>query len=102
MRNVVKILIFTLISLLSFACNREPLKVNVDDIDVTVSAQRFEKDLFQIDYKSDLERPRVLYQKYGEFYNLFVHKMLNIPEGSDSVVADNLSKFVSDSEVRDI
>ncbi len=102
MSQAFKIIIIGSISLLIMACNRNKLEVNTDEIDVTVTTQRFEQDLFKGTYANELERVQSLRKKYGTFFDLFAFKMLNIPEESDSVTASNLTKFVTDQEVTDV
>lgn len=102
MSQALKIIIIGSISLFISACNRDPMAVNTDDIDVSVNAQRFEQDLFKGTYANELERTQLLRKKYGTFFDLFVFKILNIPDEGDSATASNLAKFVTDREVNDI
>ncbi|MBL0343373.1 MAG: hypothetical protein IPP71_22435 [Bacteroidetes bacterium] len=102
MRKLLKITIFILTSVVYSSCQREKLDVNVDDIKISTTIKRFEKDLFEGPTTDELEKFELLKKNYGDFLNVFAFKILNIPEQSDSVTASNLSKFVSDHEVSDI
>jgi len=102
MSQAFKIIIIGSISLFFGSCNRDPLAVNTDEIDVSVTTRRFEQDLFKGTYANELKLTESLREKYGTFFDLFVFKILNIPESNDSVTASNLTKFVTDQEVKEI
>lgn len=102
MSQALKIIIIGSISLLLVACNRDPLAVNTDNIELSVTTQRFEQDLFKGSYAGEMERTLALRNKYGTFFDLFVFKILNIPDEGDSISAANLTKFVTDGEMNDI
>jgi len=78
------------------------LDVDVSDIQVNSKAKRFEHDLFtsfKPGFSPGLTELRL---EYGNFVDVFNYRILNIPEGTDSLVATQLALFISDPEVNDI
>lgn len=93
------LVVFAFFSIIAAGCVRDPLKVDVSGIRVNAKPLRFEKDLFETTTKPDLQTLEI---KYGSFTDIFIHRILNIPEAPDSVVELQLNEFIKDQEVSDI
>ncbi len=102
MKIIVNKLLFILFSVLIVACNNNPLQVDVSDIEVDAKARRFDQDLFNTTGSGNLPHFTTLKKKYGSFFDLFTHRIIDIPEGPDTMVAHRLSLFINDAEISDI
>ena len=96
------ILLLVAFSILIIGCNSDPLKVDVSDIKVDATAKRFDQDLFKNSGTARLPDIHALRQKYGSFFDVFTHQIISIPEGPDTLIANQLSLFTNDAEVRDV
>jgi len=96
------ILLTGVILMFIISCNSDPHRVDVSEIQVDAKIQRFEHDLFK-SFKSGTKDEYInLKNEYNEFFDVFVHQILNIPQGPDSIVKSQLEMFVHDAEVNDI
>lgn len=79
MQKTVKYSVFFLLTLISFYCCKPKNHLNIDisQIKTTQNFFRMEKDLF-INTDSLLDKSAWLEDKYGEFFKIFTHKMINI------------------------
>ncbi len=102
MKIIFNKLLFIVFSVFIVACNTNLLEVDVSGIEVDAKAQRFDKELFNINGSLTLTGFKALQKKYGSFFELFTHSILDIPEGPDTMVAHRLSLFITDTEVSDI
>ncbi len=84
------------------SCKQDALNVDVSEITVNAKVNRFEHDLFKSFKTESTGQLTELRNKYGSFVDVFSHRMLNIPQGNDSLVASQLSQFVNDKEVIDV
>ena len=92
-----------LLAMLCFiSCNRDVSDVDVSGITVDAKARRFEQDLFKSFKSGSDDQLNQLRNRYGSFVDVFTHRMLNIPEGSDTFISTQLRQFVDDAEVNDI
>jgi gliding motility-associated lipoprotein GldB len=94
--------IILLFSVFFAACNNNTRdNADVSGIQVNAGIKRFEKDLFSMAKLSPSDVVR-LRSEYGRFFDLFVHQMIRIPENNDSLLAENLTLFVNDEEVKEV
>jgi hypothetical protein len=77
------------------SCNQERLHVNVSKIQVNITIDRFEKDLFSADPSAIRDSIAVWQNRYGSFlqYFSYVVKLGNV---NDPDFADRLTLFVTD------
>lgn len=91
-----KIVIFCLIGIMvQIGCQSDHLKVPISNIDLSLSIQRFEQDLFNQKLEIKLENINALEEKYGQFLSLFSY-VVNIGQPGDSAFPDLLKSFVTD------
>jgi hypothetical protein len=69
------LLIITFSILLTGACRKDPYRGNVSGTDLPVSINRLEMDLFALDPDSITMKVPVLYEKYGDFFDLFNYQI---------------------------
>ena len=81
------------------ACHRNKFDVNVSDIDVTITFQRFEKDLFSIPLDSIESNIPRLRKQYGNFFPLFNHMIISIGSSSNPGYPDLLRSFITDYSI---
>lgn len=90
---------FALIILL-FSCNGGKKSPDVSHIQVDLSVQRFEKDLFESDTMHLSESLTQLSQKYPVFYPIFINYMLGLPikeiPQSGSMELKAIQQFIKD------
>ncbi len=91
--------VFALISIMAVGCTRDPLSVDVSAINADGRPHRFEQELFQNNSKPNL---KTLEKNYGSFTDIFIHRILSIPDAPDSVVEMRLYDFIKDEEVSEI
>lgn len=83
-----------LLLVFSFSCQSGKQKPDVSDRNLTLTIQRFEKDLFALKEHPDLEQ---LKQKYTEVLPLYSSKVIGLGNSNDSNYMDYLNQFLCDS-----
>jgi hypothetical protein len=80
---------------MTFSCKQDKLHVNVSKIEVNITVDRFEKDLFSADPASLKDSIPLWKKRYGSFlqYFSYIVKLGNI---NDPAYADRLTLFVTD------
>ncbi len=82
-------------------CRRNPLDVDVSDIDVTIKIKRLEKDLFTPPPDSVMMRIPHFQKEYGLFFNRFI-QLLNIGKPGTTMFKELLKVFLSDNTNREV
>jgi gliding motility-associated lipoprotein GldB len=90
-------LLLTLFSLL--ACHRNPLKVDISNINLTMKIGRLDQDLFAVTQSNIQLVVPALQEKYDPFFTLYNKEILAIGNSSDSLYAEYLLTFLADSMV---
>ncbi len=83
------------------ACKRNPLKVDVSDIDVTVHVQRFEQILFGHPADSVLASVPELRKKYNPFFDRFL-QLINVGKPGSMVFDQYFKLFLTDDLNREV
>ncbi|NNF02501.1 MAG: hypothetical protein HKN22_07430, partial [Bacteroidia bacterium] len=83
-------------------CNPDPLNVDVDKINLELDIERMEHDLFRRDKAFSMSELQNLRMKYGEFFDLYCLRILNLREQSDSLRVMELDLFTSDVDMQGI
>ncbi|MEI7831054.1 MAG: hypothetical protein WCI31_14850 [Prolixibacteraceae bacterium] len=81
------------------ACHRNPLKVDVSNINLTMKIGRLDQDLFTVTRGNIKQAIPALQEKYGAFFSLYNKEILAIGNSTDSLYADYLITFIGDSTV---
>lgn len=97
-------LYFLLMSmLLLISCNSNKVdESEIQALPIELNLKRFEKDLFSNSSNNSIIDLPLLRTRYGNFFELYTHQILSIPVEDDSLVASNLQKFVTDSEIQQV
>lgn len=95
-----KILVLLLIAASLSACKPNPLKINVSNVSVDLTVKHFDVDLFKLNKDRLAAEVPVLQQKYGDFFQIFVYRMISIGGPDQPNFNEMLYSFVSDTLIR--
>ncbi len=87
-----------LASLLAFSCQRNPLKVDVSDVELELTFKSYDDDLFASAENLE-EKVAGLQAEYGTFFDLFNHHMIGIGGPEDENFYPQLEAFLSDTMI---
>lgn len=97
-----KPLLFLFIGLLIFAgCNRNPLKVEISDIQDEVKIVPFGNQLFDLAGKDTLQALASLSKEYPDFFNLFSYRIINVGGIGDEEFPGLIKSFLCDSMIEE-
>lgn len=85
-----------------FSCNRGDRKPDIRDISVSVSIERFEQDLFEMDTDTLPEAIAYFYSRYEDFYDIFNYYIVDLGKPSDKAYPGFLRLFVNDDLNREV
>lgn len=88
------------VTCLLFACGGGRKVPDPEVTDVSLTFKRFDRSLFDSQDGISPARVKELRGEYGEFFDLFCMNMIRIPDSTDEGLAAELSRFVTDPEVR--
>jgi hypothetical protein len=93
-----RLIVLMLAALLVVSCQRNPLKVDVSDVELDLTFRNYEDDLFAP--AEDLEKKVAeLEKEYGTFFKLFNQHMIGIGEPGDEDFYPQLEAFLSDTMI---
>lgn len=92
------LIVITAIAASKCTCKREP-KIPLDEIDVEVKIQRFDKDLFAINPEKMQSGIAEMESKYGTFFRLFSEGIIGIGLPEEPEFASYLNSFITDNMV---
>lgn len=75
------IILLILISTLIISCSEDQLNVDVSHVEVDLQTSRLDQDLFEGDFSQPDELHQQLYQKFGNFYNVYLEEILQTGPG---------------------
>lgn len=84
-----------IIALFIAACESNKFKVDISDIEADIKFHRFDRDLFALNTDSIYNEVPQIYDKYGEFFDLFTHKVINIGGVENKAFPDHLKVFLT-------
>lgn len=98
--QMVKIVFFFCLTLLLSSCNRNPLKINVSDVELNLRMMHFDADLLKL--KHDEVKPAipVLKERYGDFFDIFTYRMIGIGGADQENFPEMLYSFISDTLIQ--
>ncbi len=85
-----------------FSCNRNPLKVDISGIGAKPEFIRFDKELFSLPAKDNLQELSGLRMKYPGFFDLFTYKIINIGGIGDEHFPEYMSSFLADTMILNV
>ncbi len=81
------------------SCERNPLKVDISNIEEEVEIVRFDKELFSLPLKDTLEEFTALHERYPEFFDLFTWKVINAGGLSQDFFPHAMGEFLTDTMI---
>ena len=94
--NMLVLPVILVLTVLSQGCRQEPYQTDIDKIEMDLQISRFEVDLFSLDFDSISAAIPELKDRYGDFFDIFNYRIINIG-GSDMVTyPDYLQRFLTD------
>jgi hypothetical protein len=97
-RGLAGLLLFVVL-IYSCRCNRQTDVEDLPPDKVTIPLLRFEKDLVNY-YPVDSVAFTALANRYGTFFKIFNHRILNLRLAHDSICIRELNRFSSDPDIR--
>ena len=96
-----KVVIVAIATLGFFACNSNQWEIDVSEIDLELKILHFEKALFDLpkdeQYASGVDS---IQKEYGQFFDLFTGRIINVGSSSDLGFYNNLNGFISDPDMQ--
>jgi hypothetical protein len=92
-----KYISFIAIAVLFFSCSRNPLKVNVSNIDLNVAVVRFDQLLFQTDTAQLEHTLSAFYQENQVFTDIYTGSLLKIGVVGEPQMLPLLKQFITDT-----
>jgi hypothetical protein len=97
MLQKIKIFVSVIIlSIILISCSEKRKSPDISSIKVVISFQRFEQDLFQSDFEKLGDSIPSFKRKYGEFLEIFNHKIVNLGSSNNPAYPDMLKGFITD------
>ncbi len=90
-----KVYFFLILIVVTTACSRNPLKVDVSNVVVKTEIKSFSDDLLKQPIDSSVVAQ--LDSKYGDFFHLFTQRMIWIGAPGDTGFMEGLQRFASDT-----
>jgi len=78
------------------ACRKASYRTDISGVDLEIKIQRLEKDLFAIDFDSIPQNIPRLYDRYGDFFDLFNYRVINLGNPRQPAYPDYLKSFLTD------
>lgn len=80
-----------------FSCTRNPLKINTSTLNIDVKIKHLEVDLMKLHQDQLPTAIPVLKSSYGNFFDIFTYRMIEIGGSGQEDFPELLNSFVSDS-----
>jgi len=97
-----KLRFFNIILLIAvlISCQRNPLEIDVSQVDATVEVKRLDQLLFE---EADIvTKHGQLHEEFGEFYRFYVEQVLRAGAVDDSATSYYIDGFVTDPVIREV
>ena len=80
-------------TLLFQGCRPDPYRTDISGVDLDLKIARFEMDLFGLDFDSIPQAVPVLQERYGDFFEIFNYRIINIGGPGQVTYPEYLKKF---------
>jgi hypothetical protein len=84
------------LAILPSSCRKAAYRTDISGIELDLKIKRFERDLFAVDFDSIPQSIPLLYDRYGEFFDLFNYRIINIGGARQITYPDYLRNFLTD------
>lgn len=91
-----------LLIVLAVGCTTDKKKIDVKDVELTLTIKRFEQDLFKFNPANSSQYLESLQNKYGSFFSQFNEKIINIGPANNPSYPSNLQGFINDQEIKTV
>ncbi len=92
-----RLLYFMTFALITGSCvQKDQFDIDTSDIDVNIEIQRLDKDLFELDPAKIDEETEYLVNKYGEFFELYNGRIINLGSPYAKEFTELLTGFITD------
>ena len=88
--------LIVIITILSSCVKKDKFDIDVSGIELDVEINRLDKDIFEIDPSNIVEESENLINKYGEFFELYNARVINLGSPYQSDYPEILIAFVTD------
>ncbi|MBL4653568.1 MAG: hypothetical protein JKY53_12020 [Flavobacteriales bacterium] len=95
-------LVFILIALLLITCDDDRLDVNVSNIDIGISFNRFDVELEATNRANMVPELNEFHKNYGKFFERYVNSVINVGGLNPEIVANNLVGFLDDRHIKEL
>ncbi len=72
------------------------LDINISAVSIDIEVKRLDKELFELDPGNVEEKVPGLIEKYGEFFELYNARVINLGDPYDSAYSEHLTGFITD------
>ncbi len=94
---VKKILVLVGLTVLLIACNqKKEFEIDTSSIEVNIEIKRLDKDIFEIDPGNISDEAENLLKKYGEFFELYNGRIINLGSHYNKDYNNKLVGFITD------
>ncbi len=91
------LLLVTLVTLIS--CNRNPLKVDISEIETEIEIVRFDQELFNLPLQDTLAELTTIRNRFPEFFDLFTWKVIGVGGIEEEHFPEIMGEFISDTMI---
>jgi gliding motility-associated lipoprotein GldB len=99
LKSIISVVIFVA---LFASCKRNPLKVDLSEIEKKVEIVHFDEALFNLEGKDTLNTWVELSNAYPDFFNLFTYRIIKIGGLNDEDFSEFMRLFVCDTMIQDV
>ncbi len=78
------------------SCRKTMYRTDISGMDLELKIKRFERDLFALDFDSIPGSIPMLYERYGDFFDLFNYRIIRIGGTRQITYPDYLRSFLTD------
>jgi gliding motility-associated lipoprotein GldB len=93
---------FFIILIFFSSCNRNPLKVDISEIETEVELVRFDKALFSLPLRDTLAELSALRNKNPEFFDLFTWKVIGVGGIEEEHFPEIIGEFLTDTMILNV
>ena len=88
---------FLCMTVILFSCTHNPLKINTSTINIDIKIKHLDVDLMKLQHDQVLTAIPLLKSSYGDFFDIFTYRMIDIGGFGQGDFPELLYSFVSDS-----
>jgi gliding motility-associated lipoprotein GldB len=93
---------FLILFIFLVSCNRNPLKVDISDIETEIEIVRFDQELFELPLHDSLSELSALRNKYPEFFDLFTWKVIGVGGIEEEHFPEIMGEFLTDTMISNV